>query len=55
MVSEDAVIAQRDIFLFPLLVEGFATPLQKDSLEEIRHGSQRLLLSEQRGGGYEPS
>lgn len=55
VVSEDAVIAQRDVFLFPLLVEGFATPLQKDSLEEIRHGSQRLLLSEQRGGGYEPS
>lgn len=44
MVSKDAVIAQRDIFLFPLLVERFATPLQKDSLEETR----------QRDGGYEP-
>lgn len=41
MVSQDAVIAQRDIFLFPLLVKGFATPLQKDSLEEKRHGGLR--------------
>lgn len=55
MVSKDAVIAQRDIFLFPLLVKGFATPLQKDSLKDTRHGSQRTLLSEQQGGGYEPS
>lgn len=55
MVSEDAVIAQRDVFLLPLLVEGFATPLQKDSLEEIRRGSQRLLPSQQRGGGHEPA
>lgn len=49
MVSKDAVITQRDIFLFPLLVEGFATSLQKDSLEETRHHGEHMVSSKQRG------
>lgn len=50
MVRQDAVVTQRDVLLLPLLVEGFATSLQQDSLEETRRHSERRL----RGGCSQP-
>ena len=34
MVGQEAVVTQGDVFLLPLLVQGLATPLQQDALDE---------------------
>ena len=45
MVSEESVLTQRDVFLLPLLVQGFSTPLQKDPLEgDKRTQKQHVFL-----------